>query len=350
MNLGNKWKWIFIALLLFPLAALSDEYHLKFVRNPSVQIEGLTWDSTENTQSPKLQEGSDDSETQGVIREFVTLHGKVTDINQRLLLLDKVIPLKEDGTFDVEVGINQQVNLFTLNIIDALGKVGTEVDSIEFPNFDKFHQEQSLAQRKKNRNFFVSSGVGAGFFFFQQSDQQSFSELMMAVKGTLEYLIGARWNLEANAFYAGLMLQNYSSGMSLDELGGSLSLAYFLTPRTSPWCFSMSTGFYLTTTFSAPDDFGYANLLGPQFSFRLSKSMSGGQQVFTYLKYALFLNSDSLFTGTNAETTLGIGYWFEPMKNGNAIGVLLDFTYLNLSLGGESLSLGSTTLGFNYRF
>jgi hypothetical protein len=352
-KMSQKWRWTSMLLLLYSPFSFSEEFHLKFLPSPTKKINGIFWNQDEETQEPVIQVREVDQEGSPY---FVRLRGKATTQNQELLFKAEKLPLKDDGSFDLEVEIEGSETEFTFNAILLSGKLETESEKLLFPEWEDF--KKSVTYEKKNLTF--QAGLSVSGTTYSQVDSSSgtinsFSQLGFNLEGQCHYELNKFLAFRTQALVTALPIGLGGSGNTIRSLNLNAQAIY--TPKfiRSPWKLEILGNYSYRTTFPSSTSFGYFNTHGITLYPRVERMFSASKKAFLELKYLPFLNGNSSFGFLplgNYELSFKAGYQGFKIKS-HAIEITFESSFFALTYAGGSngsIRANSYTIGANYLF
>ncbi|MDR3608899.1 MAG: hypothetical protein P4M08_16160 [Oligoflexia bacterium] len=344
---------LLIPILLFELCALSVSVfrspdalaasELSMRRTKRVQVSGLSF----SKDGPTLNfEGEGEQ-----CRAFAIIEGTYTRKNWTLIVGRVKVPRDPDGHFKLKTELRSTQKNLILAAIGPDGQIEFETLKINYPGYP-------LDRRSSRHSFAV--GVGLTRLSYQQDASSfgpatSFSEEAITVKGSYLYrLAPPRWDIGVSAFISTLTFGANIPGTSVRSLGLNARIGYNIPLPSNRWALSIMGGFYYTTMFVSPADFGFENLSGPQLFPVIRYFLPNHEALSAYLKYSPVSAGTFSLQSSSREIAGGITY-SHHLSNGHSLPFSIDVSdlvstaFANNAVSGvtESVPIKLTTVSFS---
>ena len=210
----------------------------------------------------------------------------------------------------------------------------------------------SLPWAKRDKEKFVSFGIGPTFASFDQTDLNDVRQTNITARvDVVRDLIPREWTLGANAYLSAIAFPHSTiAGEGMKLLGGDVYVGWELPMSGYAWPICLNAGFYGMTTFGT-DTIGYGNIVGPQLFPSLRFLFRDGSTAMFHGKIAPIFSGISFLTMDNTFMSIGGKYYFRRFRSGFLkglpLGVSLDATRLNLAMKRGSAVVMTYTLSLN---
>jgi hypothetical protein len=210
----------------------------------------------------------------------------------------------------------------------------------------ELHDRPKRAEVKRTFHF-PSLGFTAIEYF--EGSRVRHLQTALTVKYAVNYLLSKSWDLGGNIFYTALPLTAArSDDVRARYLGVNMRAAWIVPWVGMPWRLSIAPGLYYTTMYVTANKFGFKHMAGPQLFPVLRRNFPLNRSAMLYFKYSPIYDRTRITFG--GREFAGGGSWTMPYTPNHPLSFHLDFSNLNLLLGGKlriistSLTL-STSLG-----
>jgi len=346
----NMKTWVgVLAFLIFPQNGFSAAFQLKLVTNTQKVITELTWDASRDTQTPVLRLRS----KSGRNFYFVILSGKFS--GNALLYKNMRIPIKKDGSFDLELEITGESTQFSLASIDARGLVQTTSGELLFPEWKNLKKSTSIAQEKKLQ---FQLGIGAAAVNYNQTNYTStatnnFNQIGLDALTSLRYQGQGSFGFGGQASFTAYPVGLSATGSSIRLLNMDAQVFYSPRPTRSTWKFELLADYSYRAAFSTQAKFGYSNIQGITLYPRIEKLFAGNRKFWAQIKFMPIMVGFSFANLTSYEVSTQLGYqgirvgshWINFILNGS----MFSYQYSTLGDAG-SLRVNCATFGLNFLF
>jgi hypothetical protein len=263
--------------------AMAQEPKPKIITSESPKIADLIIDSKIPTVQMNKVEFDPEKESLSEILEKLQMIIKVTGRYTKakkgwsLLLKDKALELKDDGSFEINFLMKDKTLFVDLTAVSEEGAIENEKIGVEIENFEAF---STALKTKKSPHFWsIQSGL-----FNTVYSQQNVSEVSQkALALGFQY----RLNLEPDLFYLEVKTDSWIPASKAEPDFGKLvfwegeaKIIYrlpYTPPDASTWQAKIGGGFFVKSMFVSPNRFGY--------------SMSGGVLAEPEIQYPFFENN-----------------------------------------------------------
>jgi hypothetical protein len=277
------------------------------------------------------------------------LRGNFKSENWTILMNGSRLPLDTDGEFNVSIPIIGKTSVIDLVAVGSYGEIIREKRIVYFKDWNENYLASFLNQKKSRSNFRFSPSLGITSVTYQGTLLPTFSQVALTGKMALQFPLGPKWDLGFNAFYTLLPLSSNNPDVTVRYLGANARIGRTFGLGKSSWIFSLMGGVYYATMFVTPSEFGFENILGPQLFPGLRKKLSAGDSIFVYFKYSPIMNQLSVLDLNNREMAVGVSYSY-PVKDGNSLSIMLDYSNIILMNLDSKSDSTSTTLSIGYQF
>jgi hypothetical protein len=218
-----------------------------------------------------------------------------------------------------------------------------------YRNLVKKRSSRVLASVQPASKFSLTPSVGLTYLTYNQSGNIDLIEGALTFKAAASYVLTPLWSLWGAVSYTGLALQNSPSSIQLAILNGSLMAKYQVISEESSWNFSVSGGWYYSTSFPSPRGFGYSNMNGPQIFSEVGRVLNSRDQINFYLKYSPISNIPLMLSFSNAELASGLSYHIQADHPGDIKAITFDVSRMIFHFpGNRRVDISSFTLGVSF--
>lgn len=279
----------------------------------------------------------------GNLLQFTQIQGKFKEPVQQASLNSKVIPVNEDGSFDVQFGFPPDIRGFSMTAVDKKNKIYRTYFRIQ--PVDK--SEDFI--RKLGPLWKFSVGGGFTLLSFRQKNVDSFSQGAFTVKAGASYkIIPEKLDLGLVGFINSVAFaSNSKNNLTVQYVGLNGRFGYNLIGSPSPLRVNINAGLYYNTSLSTV---GFANMYGPQLYPEVIYLFKNGHSLVTYGKFSpAFSFSPKISFKENRELAMGAHYSF-PLSPLRRFSVGMDLSQLTLNLNDDWATTNTYSISAGYSF
>jgi hypothetical protein len=260
--------------------------------------------------------------------------------------------IQPDGStlYHVHIPLSGVETAFSIKAVNSRGEVREEKILIRFPGWNDWVRWHKSALIDVKR-FSYSLGLGLTYLTYSDPAVTNFAEIALTPKIAARYWITPkRWDVNANAYYTGVILATNLNSMSARFFGMNLRAGYLVPFVRDPWSLDLMAGFFYSTAFVTGQAFGYSNLVYPQFYPILRRTLTYWDALALYLKVVPMEHGLSLGL-SQREIATGI-QWERTLANGHPLTASFDFSSLQFIAENAAVAtdVTSLTLGISYGF
>ena len=267
---------------------------------------------------------------------FINIQGQFIEKITQATLNSKEIPVKEDGSFQINFGFSIYTNTFTVTALGAKNKIYRT----QFKVIPIEHKEVAV-EKIAPKIWRFSAGAGLTRLSFRQRYIEPFDQNALTIKGGAIYnLIPEKIDLGLSMFFNAIALSSTSpANYKIQYLGANGRLVWNLVGNPSPVRINISAGLYYNTSLSTV---GFANMYGPQLYPEFIYIFKNGNSLLAYTKYSPALSQAQLIElKHNREVAMGMHYSF-PITVNRRMSVGVDISQLSLSIPNGSWASTNT--------
>jgi hypothetical protein len=235
-----------------------------------------------------------------------------------------------------------------LFVVAIDGNVSAEQITFNFKEYKTWFAKKNEVPAA--RPFSWNLGLGPSLIAYKETAEPDFSEVVLTVKGGIQYALNPKWSVALGGYMSLLPLTTNVPERTIRFLGLNLRLGYQLPFLQKPWILSLMGGWYYTTTFSStPVLYGFTGMAGPQIFPVLVRTLSSRTIGSMYVKYAL-VSAGFGIAPQGSEIASGIALSY-LLSNGKSLSFSVDAAQFSLAIEdtifitSRSLSLG---VGFKW--
>jgi hypothetical protein len=287
------------------------------------------------------------------LQTSIQLFGTYPRDQWKLRYRSREISRNDRGGFRIELPIDQDHRIFEFTVEGPNGEI--EKEQIEI-NADvaQIKTEYGIASGKTpqekvipEKKWFLVPGVGVSMITAKQTNVEDYKTTAISGKVSLNHrLVPQKWDLGLSTFFTVAQLSK-SSDVNVRYLGLNFRVGYLVPNLSTDWFLSIYGGWYYTTTFNDSQEFGYANLSGPQIYPSIKKVLPNGDVVSVYFKYSPVSSSFNLLKLSNREIAGGLSY-IRLLPDDHSIGASFDISNISLTIDDIVTQTNSLTLGIQY--
>jgi len=311
-------------------------------------LKKIVWDHTVNKVITHYFGSS--SESTLVLRGQI---GRESPAKWHVIWNEKSFDVGSAGQISLELPFHEGMKTLELALVGPGGEVEyhfyrLHLEMPQVPSLasaDEVPPGEIEFNKKLNRRFFISPGLGLSSIHFTQTSVDPYSSIVMTAKVSANYfLTPPKWDLGFTGFFNFVSLGK-SASADVRFLGLNLRLGYIFPEIKSPWRLSLYGGWYYSTMFASDSSFGYKNISGPQLFPTLRRNLNNGHAFAYYFKFSPISNNFGLFSLSNNELATGISYVIPTQKR--TYSVSFDYARIYFSdgevdIGSRSISIGGS--------
>ncbi|MGZ3707383.1 MAG: hypothetical protein ACXWP5_02035 [Bdellovibrionota bacterium] len=344
---------LMVLLLPGPSASAEGSETARLVRNPDLKkhITSVKFKS----EILKVEALPKKDSNNPLEKEFTaTIEGQYQRFQWNLLKGVTPVPSTDkEGSFRIEIPITERETSFELLAVSPLGEIEKEKFTIQFPAYADYLAALKNPAVPVPKLIGFNFGVGLSYIVYTDTRPGSNqNELGITPKISYSHTLGLPWlEAGANVFITALPFAE-TQPVDVRFLGANARIGFILPKPNDPWKISLSAGYYFTTMFVNPANFGFVNMQGPQLYPAFRYLFKTGATLGWYAKYSPVVGNGGFLNLLNAEVAGGISY-AHLMKWKHYINVGVDVAYLNLinvQNAGVNITALSTTASVGYSF
>ncbi len=271
---------------------------------------------------------------------FVSLKGKYDKKLSSLLWNLTPVEVDPDGRFEIKVPVHKTKTPVHLMAIDPKGNIQREEAAIEFsgsPGSNPFKRWMVDAGPAFTTMFYYDFRVGNVFL------------TAMNVRAAGSFIVfPPNWDAAAKISFTALPItSSFPGGYQVRFLNIDGTAGFRLPMVRTPWSVSIRAGYYFTTMFVWPEDFGFRYMNGPQLHPVASYTFKNGMLLSGYAKYSPMFNGFAFMSLNNCDIGVGAALRI-PLKGIHNLQVSLDFDYFNITISTTPIAATSFVLGVAY--
>ncbi|MEW6056312.1 MAG: hypothetical protein AB1540_06830 [Bdellovibrionota bacterium] len=270
----------------------------------------------------------------GATQEFIVLEGTYPKPDWGLIWKSRRVPLESDGHFKLAVPVTDRAVNVELVAVGPRGEVEAEMIRLYVPKKALAKTEgksQSASDRKKvpRKKITLSPGLGYSIISYRETDKPNYSETALTAKITYSnVLFKPNWTYGISGYFTALPV-TVTDNTQARFLGLNLRVGYSLPGIREPWRITLFGGWYYTTMFVSPQDFGFRNMAGPQLYPVFRRSLNNGNSIVAYFKYSPVSDQSSILSFSNHELAGG-GAYVIMLNNGHPLSLTLDIAKMHM--------------------
>jgi hypothetical protein len=260
-------------------------------------------------------------------RYYAIIEGTYARKNWTLIVGRVKVPRDENGHFKLKTEFKERQKNLMLAAIGPDGEIEFESVTVTYPSYP--------LDKSPRRNSF-SLGLGVTHMWYSQegstfSPATSFTEDTLTLKGSYLYkLAPPHWDIGLSAFVSTLTFDPSIGGTTARSLGINARIGYNIALGHSPWTLSIMGGYYYTTMFVSPSNFGFENMTGPQLFPVIRRTLRNQDSILFYAKYSPVSAGSISLQPSSREIAGGFTY-SHLLSNGHSIPFSLDISNLSAS-------------------
>lgn len=290
------------------------------------------------------------SKDQKSLRPFVVIKGKLLGAKSNLLINGKTIveggKNQGDIPFEATLPIQQRLTYAVLTLINFKGEITRERIRLKVENWKKVASGPNGS--KTNR---LSLGLGVTQLTYSQTDLESYSALLITPKVSYALRITEKFDFGVNLFYNAYTLSsNRSDGVEARFLGINARVGYRIPFGQSSWSLSLLGGIYYLTMMVDNREFGFRNIVGPQFFPVLRGGLGRNGSIYLYGKYSPVSTSIFGFRSLDSREIAGGAGYSHSINSLLSLVFSLDLSQLQIVIEGQKGQATTTSLSIGVGF
>ncbi len=275
------------------------------------------------------------------IEEYVTINGSFSQEDWSLISGKTKLKTNKEGKFKMRLKLTGPQKTVVLAAVAPDGTVKTEAIKIYYPDW----------KQKRVPRWSLSAGMGVSYLNYSEtgtSDIRSTNLTEIGLTGKISYqyrIAPPLWDLGLSMFgtlFAPIASINQedadpSQSGSVRFLGINARIGYVVPAVKEPWRVILMGGFYYTSMYpsvnGALNQFGFKNMMGPQFFPVIRRALENGDSVSAYLKYSPVSSGGIALNNFGSSREIAIGSTYSlKLNNGHYLPISLDISNLKTDI------------------
>jgi len=247
------------------------------------------------------------------------------------VLVDKKIKRKNDFRIGISSAGKYHFALATI-YHDLSGPFSQKKELIISTNEITSESEKAFQKGKSFRGTFtISPSLGVTSLSYSETLEKDYSALLLTGKVSAGYRFSEKWDTAANTYFTILPVTASDKSSVIRFLGINFRLGYQIALSKTAYL-DIMPGWYLTTTFTTSNAFGFKNMNGPQIFPVLKYKLGTNIGAYNYFKYSPVMYGFGMPTFKSKEIATGFGIIIPSSKIGGwPLSIAIDYAKLDIN-------------------